>query len=529
MSMQKTGFGLMLPPRAPGTPAYRWLQTALRLEILEGRLRPGARLPATRELASLYGLSRGTIVNAFEQLQAEGYVQGSVGSGTYVSTVLPDDLLQVTRHAGAPPLAPPKTSRRFSRPFSRYGVRVRPFPSLETGAARAFRTNLPALDLFPTTLWTQITARRLRRVSTSLLYGCGPMGYRPLQEAVADYLGASRGVRCLPEQVAILSGVQEALDLAARLFLDPGDRVCMEDPGYVGATLAFKAAGATIAAAPVDDEGMELRPRHLRGARLVYITPGHQSPLGMAMSLPRRLALLDWARKAGALIIEDDYDSEYRYSGRPIPALQGLDRHGLVLFSGTFSKVLFPSLRIGYLVVPRDMVERVAAAKSVMNRHAPVLEQAVLCDFITDGHFARHVRRMREVYAERLSVLLEEARLRLAGLLEISPVEAGLQTVGWLRDGIDAESAAQGAAARGVEVTPLGDYSQRRMTRQGWVLGFAAADKREIRRGVRELAALLEDAVTQAPVTQSAAPARPRRRREPTGVLRPSAGGGRRG
>lgn len=478
----------MLPPRTPGAPAYRWLQAALRLEILEGRLRPGARLPATRELASLYGLSRGTIVYAFEQLQAEGYVQGSVGSGTYVSKVLPDDLLQVTRDARAP-LPPP---RKVPRRLSRYGVRVRPFPALEMRPARAFRTNQPALDLFPTTLWAQLTARRWRRASASLLHGCGPMGHRPLQEALADYLRTSRGVRCQPEQIAILSGVQEALDLASRLFLEPGDRVCMEDPGYVGAALAFKAAGAKIVAAPVDDEGMQLRPQQLRGVRLVYITPGHQSPLGIAMSLPRRLALLEWARKSGALIVEDDYDSEYRYSGRPIPALQGLDRHGQVLFSGTFSKVLFPSLRLGYLVVPPDLVDQVAATKSVMSRHAPVIEQAVLCDFITEGHFARHVRRMREVYAERLSVLLDEARQRLDGLLDISPVEAGLQTVGWLREGIDAESAAQAAAARRVEVTPLGRYSQRRMAREGWLLGFAAVDTREIRRGVRELAALLE-------------------------------------
>lgn len=509
----------MLPPRTPGTPAYRWLQTALRAEILEGRLRPGARLPATRELASLYGLSRGTIVYAFEQLQAEGYVQGSVGSGTYVSKVLPDDLLQVARHAGTP--APPP--KRPPRSLSTYGVRVRPFPSLDLRPARAFRTNQPALDLFPTTLWAQLTARRWRRASATLLHGCGPMGYRPLQEAVADYLHTSRGVRCLPEQVAILSGVQEALDLASRLFLDPGDRVCMEEPGYIGAALAFKAAGAKIASAPVDGEGMQLRPRHLRGARLVYITPGHQAPLGIAMSLPRRLALLEWARQSGALIVEDDYDSEYRYSGRPIPALQGLDRHGLVLFSGTFSKVLFPSLRLGYLVVPPDLVDQIAAAKSVMSRHAPVLEQAVLCDFISDGHFARHVRRMREVYAERLSVLVDEARQRLDGLLDISPVEAGLQTVGWLREGIDADAAALDAAKRGVEVTPLGHYGRRRTTRAGWQLGFAAVDTREIRRGVRELAALLADAASRSP-----APGRPRRRGGSTGAPRPPAGGGRR-
>jgi GntR family transcriptional regulator/MocR family aminotransferase len=351
---------------------------------------------------------------------------------------------------------------------------------------------VPALDLFPTTLWAQITARRLRRVPASLLLGCDPMGYGPLREGVADYVGTSRGVKCVAGQVVIVTGVQEALDLVARLFLDSGDRVCVEDPGYPGAAGVFEAAGAKISAVRVDDEGMELRETSLRGARLVYVTPGHQFPLGITMSLPRRLALLEWAGKSGALIFEDDYDSEYRYSGRPVPAMQGLDRGGQVLFAGSFNKVLFPSLRLGYLVVPPDLADRFAATKSVSSRHPPLLEQAVLCDFITEGHFGRHLRRMREVYAERLSALLDGAREQLAGLLEISSVEAGLQTVGWLGGGIDEETAATAAAARKVEVTPLGSYSRGHSQRPGLQLGFAAVDVREIRRGVRELAAALE-------------------------------------
>jgi len=469
-------------------PAYQWLCAAVRAEILEGRLRPGSRLPGTRDLADRYGLSRGTIVNAFEQLRSEGYVEGSVGSGTYVSKILPDTLLQVPRQDGAPPRAP----RPQRRHLSDYGRRVRPFPVLEARPSRAFRVNLPALDLFPAALWAQITARRLRRVSTSLLRGCDPLGYPPLQEAVAGYLSTSRGVKCAPEQVMIVSGAQEALDLAARLFLNPGDRVAMEEPGYLGAALVFEALGAKISAMPLDGEGMELREPGLRGARLVYVTPAHQFPLGITMSLPRRLALLDWARKSDALIFEDDYDGEYRYSGRPVPALQGLDRDGLVLFAGSFSKVLFPSLRLGYLVIPPDLVPRFEAVKSLISRHAPLLEQAVLCDFIADGHFGRHLRRMREVYAARSAALLEGARERLAGLLEIPEVEAGLQTVGWLCGGVDGESAARAAAARGVEVTPLSESSRGRLARDGLQLGFAAVDEAEIRRGVRELAAALE-------------------------------------
>jgi GntR family transcriptional regulator/MocR family aminotransferase len=318
MPKKATSFELMLPPRDARTPVYRWLYAAVRGEILEGQLRPGTRLPATRDLAERYGLSRGTIVGAFEQLKSEGYVEGSVGSGTYVSKVLPDELLQVAHKAGAQP-AP---QRKQLKKISDYGKRVELFPSYEIRSSRAFRANVPALELFPTNLWAQIAARRLRRASTNFLLGCEPLGYYPLREAVADYLRTSRGANCDPEQVAIVAGVQEALDLTARLLLNPGDRVCMEDPGYPGAAMAFEAVGAKVSAVRVDEEGMELPSAGLRDARLVYITPGHEFPLGMTMSLARRFALLEWARKSGALIFEDDYDSEYRYSGSPIPALQ---------------------------------------------------------------------------------------------------------------------------------------------------------------------------------------------------------------
>lgn len=488
MAKRATTLELVLPRRDPTIPAYRWLYEALRREVLEGRLRPGTRLPSTRDLGAQYGLSRGTMIFAFEQLESEGYLEGRVGSGTYVSSTLPEQLLQVAAGTGTPP--PPPTSPR--RRLSAQGRRLTAFPVTDVRPTRAFRPNLPALDLFPTTLWAQVAVRRLRGATTRHLLGCGPMGYRPLQDALCAYLIASRGVSCAPEQIAIVSGVQEALDLAARLFLDPGDRVCMEDPGYIGATLAFEAVGARICSASVDDEGMKPSDSSLRGARLVYVTPGHQFPLGTTMSLGRRLRLLDWARGSGALIFEDDYDSEFRYSGRPVAALQGLDRGDHVLFAGSFSKVLFPSLRLGYLVVPADLVDRFAAAKSVTSRHPPVMEQAVLCDFITAGHFARHLRRMRQVYASRLSVLLEEARLHLAGLLEVSRVEAGLQTAGWLRPGLDSESATRAAAELGVEVTPLRRYSRGRLAREGLQLGFAAVDGAEIKRGVRDLARALE-------------------------------------
>ena len=371
MAKRATSFELALPPKDSAAPAYRWLYAALRAAILEGRLHPASRLPATRDLARQYRLSRGTIVNAVEQLKSEGYVQARMGSGTYVSNTLPDELLQV-RNVATPSL-PLKEQRHKPRKISVYAKRVHLFPTFAPRPSRAFRPNLPALDLFPTTLWAQVAARRLRKVSTNFLLGCDPLGYLPLRQAVADYLSSSRGVNCVPDHVAIVSGAQEALDLVARLFLNPGDRVCIENPGYIGAETVFQSLGAKISHVPLDDEGMKLREATLRGARLVYVTPGHQFPLGITMSLPRRLQLLESARKSDALVLEDDYDSEFRYSGRPVPALQGLDRRGLVLFTGSFSKVLFPSLRLGYLVLPHDLVDRFSATLSITRRHAPLM------------------------------------------------------------------------------------------------------------------------------------------------------------
>lgn len=486
-------FPLALSPRGPGTTAGRWLYAALRAAILDGQLGPGVRLPATRDLARQYQLSRGTVVSAYDQLKAEGYLRAVVGSGTVVNRVLPDDLLTVP--AAVKGRARESGSRQPAKPhaLSAFGHRVTLFPT-SSEKIRAFRANQPALDLVPTTLWAQVAGRRLRRATLQLLMGCPPMGYPPLQEAVAHYLTTSRGVVCSARQVAIVSGVQGALDLAVRLFVDPGDKVVIENPGYTGAARVFRAAGAALAPVHLDDEGLALDDATLTGARLVYVTPAHQFPLGVSMSVARRLALLEWARATNALIFEDDYDSEFRYSGSPVPALQGLDRHGQVLFAGSFSKVLFPSLRLGYLVVPEALVHAVEAALSVTHRHPPVLEQAILADFMVDGHFGRHVRRMREVYAERLGVLIEQGRRHLDGLLEISEIEAGLQTVGWLPNGsgLNARDVVASAARRQVQLTPLSEYWHGRAGRAGFQMGFAAVDPEEIRRGVRELARVLE-------------------------------------
>jgi GntR family transcriptional regulator/MocR family aminotransferase len=488
MAKQSSTLPLNLQQPPAGTPLYRWLYEELRAAILAGRLPSGARLPATRDLARQYGLSRPTIVTAFEQLRSEGYVEGKVGSGTYVSKTLPDALLQAPRVKSAA-RAPIRKTR-----FSEYARRLPAFVRADFRPVRAFRANYPALDAFPTGLWAQVAARRLRRASVQLLGGGEALGYRPLREAVAEYLNTSRGVKCSAEQVLIISGVQQALDRAAHLLLNPGDPVWMEEPGYPGASHAFEAIGARVCAVPVDEEGLNLEEGQQRwpAPRLVYVTPAHQFPMGMTMSLARRISLLAWARRASTVIFEDDYDSEYRYAGRPIPALQGLDNAGVVIFAGSFSDVLFPALRLGYMVVPPGMVDIFASAESVSTHHPPLIDQAILCDFISEGHFARHVRRMRELYAERLGALLTYGREDLHDLLEIPSVEAGLRTVAWLKEGISAEKAARSAAEHDVDVLPLSRYAWGRTNPGGLVLGFAAVGTKEIRRGVQSLAKALK-------------------------------------
>ena len=491
IGMPKTArsYDLALPPREPREPTYKWLYRVIREEILAGRLRPGARLPSTRDIASRYRVARATIVTTFDILKSEGYLHGSVGSGTFIADILPDELLK-SRKASSSAL---DTSPR--RRLSPYGSAVSLNNNAGDYALGAFRPHVPALDLFPLKTWAALTAKHARTLSTGMLLGCEAQGLRSLREAIAEYLNTWRGVRCTADQVIIVSGALEAFDLCARLFLNPGDRVCVEDPGYPDAVLVLEAMGARVVPCPVDREGLQIDKARLGETRMVYVTPGHQAPLGVTMSLSRRLALLEFAHRSGTLVFEDDYDSEYRYSTRPVPALQGLDQHGCVIFAGSFSKVLFPSLRLGYIVAPADLVQAFRAARSQTMRHAQVLDQLTLRDFIHQGHFARHLRRMREVYAERLSTLLEEAQKHLAGLLEISSIEAGLQTIGWLNKHLDGRTVAQAASERGVIVTPLDAYAHDAQVRNGLLLGFASIRPGEIRAGVRKLASVLDSSL----------------------------------
>src|SRR5262245_6437959 len=468
---------LALNQRHRNTRLTRWLYQELRDAILERRLDAGCRLPASRDLARKYGISRGTVVTAFERLQAEGYVVSRVGSGTRVTERLPGDLL---RAQGA------------RRPLTR--VRGSLTGGIYAGPARPFRAYEPALAAFPMHTWARVAGRTLRGASVRLLAGGDARGYEPLREAIAAYLGSSRGVKCSPDQVAIVTGAQQGLDLLLRCAIEPGDSVWMEDPGYFGALRAFRNLGAKVVAVPTDESGLAVSvgKRMCNRAAAVYLTPAHQFLLGMTMSLDRRLAILAWAREVGALVIEDDYDSEFRFEGQPVPALQGLDDFGSVALLGSFNKMLFPSLRIGYVVLPQRLIEAFLSKRLGVDLHPSGLDQAVLCEFIADGHFGRHVRRMRDLYGQRLSALHEAARKHLKGLLDVLPIQAGLNTAGLLKNGMTSRQAETAATARGLETMALSRFALVRSDVSGLLLGFAAFDGIKIRSAVATLAAALE-------------------------------------
>jgi len=479
-----------------GQPLYRQIYSHVRQCILDGRLAPGARLPSTRQLAADLRVSRSTAVQAYEQLRAEGYIEGLGGAETRVSGALPDSFVRATpREADQSAVSLRSALVPSARARATVLALRRSTPPLGLGP-RAFRAGVPAVDVFPVDTWGRIMARRWSRTpARDLSYG-DAFGYRPLREAIADYLRAARGVRCTADQVMVTAGSQQALDLVSRVLLDPGDKVWLEDPGYHGARGAFTAAGANIIPVPVDQDGLDVMAGRTLApdARLAFVTPSRQLPLGSTMSLPRRLSLLEWAVASRAAIFEDDYDSEFRYASRPLPALQGLDRHGCVLYAGTFSKVTFPSMRLGYLVVPPALVDVFGAARHFVDFHSAFLEQAVMTDFIVEGHFERHIRRMRAIYHERQVLLVNLARERLGGLLDVRPADAGMTVVGWLGGGLDDVITARAAERAGLHVLPLSPLGVRPMP-PALLLGYAGVRDDEIRDGVNRLAIVLEQAV----------------------------------
>ncbi len=478
-------------------PLFRQLYAGLRDAIVAGRIAGGARLPASRALALQLGVSRNTVAQAFDQLRSEGYIDASPRAGTFVAESLPDRALQA-KPARPLHLVKPSTTLGLSDRGARMVAHSRLTPSMPWPGPRAFRAGLPALDAFPLELWARLSARRWRSASASLLAYGPPEGYRPLREAIAEYVRLARAARCSADQVIIVNGAQQALDLAAHVVLDPGDAVWMEDPGYAGAQSVLAGAGASLIGIPVDAQGLMVHDgvRRAPRARAAYVSPSHQYPLGVTLSATRRLELLEWARSARAWVFEDDYDSEFRYASRPLASLQGLDGGERVIYIGTFSKTLFPSLRLGYLVVPEGLVDAFRAARGNADRHSPSVEQAVVADFISEGHFASHIRRMRTLYAERQAALVAAAEEHLSGLIELSPAESGMHLVGWTPKGADDAAWASAAHAAGVETWPLSRYSLAPRTtaseeRGALLLGYAAFNARTLRAAAERLGGAL--------------------------------------
>jgi GntR family transcriptional regulator/MocR family aminotransferase len=461
--------------RQSRTPFYRQIYERLSDAITRGVLLPGQRLPSARSLADHLATSRGTIDLAYSLLSGEGFVHTQGAAGTVVAGGLANPLERLPNRPAASPL---------SRGESASG----------TSAIKPFTMGLPALDVFPRKLWIRLSTRCARRLTTAgAMAGQGAAGYPPLREAIVSYLAVSRGIPCSARQVIITCGFQSALGMIARAFLNPGDEVWLEDPCYFMVRTALKVAGAKVVGVPVDEEGLDVAAGIARmpHARLAYVTPSHQAPLGVSLSPARRLDLLSWATRAGAWIIEDDYDSEFRYGSRPLPALKSLDSSGRVLYVGSFSKVLFPGLRLGYLVAPESQVDRLNAVYDTLYRDGLTLNQAIVADFMMEGHFARHIKRMRKLYADRRAALASalvdvfgktiDLQLQAGGMHLLARFPACRSDLDWVAR----------AAAHGLQPAPFSQWRVDRECGQGLLLSFTNIPPQD----AREVALRLKQAV----------------------------------
>jgi GntR family transcriptional regulator/MocR family aminotransferase len=477
--------------RNAATPLHKQIYDRFRAAILNGDLSPGQQIPSSRDLTSALSVSRFPVLNAYAQLLAEGYLESRIGAGTFVSASLPEQLMSV-----APPAGNSVTRPSGPRPVARRSALYPSFPySARLRGWGAFGVHQPALDHFPFKIWSNLVARHTRNPHASAIHHIDPRGSERFRNSIANYLRAARGVKCEPDQVIVVSGSQQALDLTARVLLDPGNSVWVEEPGYPLQHIVLNAAGCRLVPVPVDLEGMNVGSAVKRAprARAAFVTPSHQYPLGSTMSASRRIQLLNWAQSAGAWIVEDDYDSEYRYQSPPVPSLHGLDMNSRVIYIGTFSKVLFPSLRLGYIVAPRDLVDRFVAVRFAMDIFPPYLYQEVLTDFIDQGHFTRHLRRMRQVYRERRTALIEILARELpsgAGF-DVHGAEAGMHLAMTLPERLrDLKISARAAQDR-LWLTPLSPSYLSEKPRQGFILGFGSTPPDLIPQAVRQLRSLL--------------------------------------
>lgn len=475
--------GSQLDPDSP-VPLYRQLFSHIRDKILDGTLSAGAQLPATRTLAADLGLSRNTVEAGYRMLWAEGYLLGRRGSGTYVADVpLPH---RVPRNAAVDPSSPG---------WSSHGTRLETMTYIELNRGPIpFSVGLPAVDLFPTELWRKVVGACLHRASMQSLSSGDPAGNLRLRSSIANWLSVSRGVRAKPEQIVILSSTQQAIDLVVRLVVNAGDPVGIEEPGYLGARGVFVAAGAQLVALPVGPEGADvkrIRPRESK-VRLAYVTPSHQFPTGVTMSLSRRLELLDWAERSGAWVLEDDYDSEFTApAGRPVESLQSLDGSGRVAYVGSFSKTMFPGLRLAFLAGPRSLIEPLVVSRGLIDRYPPTLTQDALADFFAAGHWDAHLRRMRSVYADRRDAVALAVDRYLAEWVRVEGSGSGLHLVGRVAHAATERAIVEAANQVGLVIEPLSKYFFKRARQHGVLFGFGAFGSELIDQSMARLATAL--------------------------------------
>ena len=471
--------------RSADTPLHRQVYAGFRNAILRGDLAAGQQVPSSRSLATELEISRFPVLDAYAQLLAEGYFETRVGAGTFVSATIPAQRPQ-PRSAAPPSVTPRQTSRRsllyppFDKVPWRYGW-------------GSFAVHQPALDQFPFEVWSRLVVRHSRSARIYTDPGFRPLGLRPFREILCSYLRTARAVRCEPDQIMIVSGSQQALDITARVLLDPGDAVWIEEPCYPLVRSLLTGSGCRAVPVPVDAEGLDVDAgtRLEADARVAFVTPSHHYALGVTMSASRRFQLLEWARRSSSWIVEDDYDSEYRFESMPIPSLQGLDPDRRVIYIGTFSKVLRPSLRLGYIVIPPDLVERFAAVRFSMDIFPPYLFQEVLTDFMRAGHFGRHVRRMRSLYKARRTALVECLRKEFGDLLQIQGSEAGMHLTVTLPPGFNDVELATRAAQEKLWLWPLSLCYTGTPAQQGFILGYANTPEDQMAAAVRHLRLIL--------------------------------------
>lgn len=465
--------------RLSSVPLNRQIYEFWRSGILSGRFAGGERVPSTRDVASALDLSRGTVTQAYEQLLSEGYLQSARGSGTFVCRQLPDTLLKA--QASGKRSADSTVSVRLSL----FGKRLQ--HDYRSHSRRAGHIDLsqwgPDLNLFPLEIWRRLYVRNLRKLGPDALnYAEHPQGYQPLRQEIAQYAARSRAVNCTPDQVVVVNGSQQGLDLCARLLLEPGDEVIVENPGYQGAWGAFTSSGAVLRPVPVDEEGLICSGLGTN-AKLAYVTPSHQFPTGVALSLRRRSELIRWARENNSILIEDDYDSEYRYSGAPMPSMQGLASGAPIIYCGTFSKVMFPALRIGYLIVPPTLAAAFRRAKWLADRHAPLHSQAALYQFMAEGYLERHIRRMRQTYGLRRAALVESLETHFGFKASVLGESAGMHAYVRVADS-DLSSRAK---RNKVQLREAREYFIGDAPDDAFLLGFSMLSERSIREGIRRL------------------------------------------